>query len=534
MGIPSYFSYIVKNHPEIIKKLLKGQMTINNLYMDCNSIIYDAVRNINFEELTDTATKTIIYRVIQKIEEYISLISPDNVLMIAFDGVAPVAKLEQQRNRRYKSWYQNEISKSIYKKAVGSDPWNTTAITPGTVFMQDLSVGILAHFKDALRYGLNKIIVSTSDEIGEGEHKIFHYIRSNAEEHSDKSTVIYGLDADLIMLSINHLPISEKIYLFRETPEFIKTIDSSLEPNETYLLDIPDLAHIITLNMNNDQELTTEQQKNRVYDYIFMCFFLGNDFMPHFPAVNIRTGGVDKIINAYKATIGGTNENLTDGNTIYWKNVRKFVEFLAAMEDEYFKSEVKLRDKRERSNYPTDTPEQKYVKFDAIPTYERELEKYINPFKDGWRYRYYKCLFKIDIDDDRCKEICINYLQGLEWTMKYYTSGCPDWRWCYKHNYPPLLKDLLRFIPYFDTTFVKPNDNVAVTPLVQLCYVLPRQSLSFLPEKLYSKLKYDYAEFYPTDCEFTWAFCKYFWESHVELPEIEIGELEKYVSEVMA
>ena len=534
MGIPSYFSYIVKNHPEIIKKLLKGQMTINNLYMDCNSIIYDAVRNINFDELTDTATKTIIHRVIQKIEEYISLISPDNVLMVAFDGVAPVAKLEQQRNRRYKSWYQNEISKSIYKKAAGSDPWNTTAITPGTVFMQDLSVGILAHFKDAQRYGLKKIIVSTSDEIGEGEHKIFHYIRSNAEEHSDKSTVIYGLDADLIMLSINHLPISEKIYLFRETPEFIKTIDSSLEPNETYLLDIPELARIITLNMNNDEELTTEQQKNRVYDYIFLCFFLGNDFMPHFPAVNIRTGGVDKLLNAYKATLGGTNENLTDGKTIYWKNVRKFVEFLAAMEDEYFKSEVKLRDKRERNNYPTGTPEQKYAKFDAIPTYERELEKYINPFKDGWRYRYYKCLFKIDIDEDRCKEICINYLQGLEWTMKYYTSGCPDWRWCYKHNYPPLLKDLLRFIPYFDTTFIQPNSHVAVTPLVQLCYVLPRQSLSFLPDKLYNKLKYDYAELYPTDCEFTWAFCKYFWESHVELPEIEIGELEKYVTEVMA
>jgi 5'-3' exoribonuclease 1 len=111
MGIPSYFSYIVKNHPEIIKKLLKGDMTINNLYMDCNSIIYDSVRNINFEELTETASRTIILRVIQKIEEYISLICPDNTVIVAFDGVAPVAKLEQQRNRRYKSWYQNEITK---------------------------------------------------------------------------------------------------------------------------------------------------------------------------------------------------------------------------------------------------------------------------------------------------------------------------------------------------------------------------------------------------------------------------------------
>jgi len=329
------------------------------------------------------------------------------------------------------------------------------------------------------------------------------------------------------------LPISEKIYLFRETPEFIKTIDNSLEPNETYLLDIPDLAHIITLNMNNDVELTTDQQKNRVYDYIFMCFFLGNDFMPHFPAVNIRTGGVDKIINAYKATMGGTNENLTDGKVIYWKNVRKFVEFLAGMEDEYFKNEMKLRDKREKFHHQTNTPEQKYAKFDAIPTYERELEKYINPFKDGWRHRYYKSLFKIDIDEDRCKEICINYMQGLEWTMKYYTVGCPDWRWCYKHNYPPLLQDLIRFIPYFDTEFIQQNTHVAVSPLVQLCYVLPNQSLSFLPEKLFKKLKYDYSDLYPTDCEFTWAFCRYFWESHVELPEIDINELEKIVCDVM-
>jgi 5'-3' exonuclease len=533
MGIPSYFSYIVKNHPEIIKKLLKGDMKNNNLYMDCNSIIYDSVRNINFDEITETASRVIIFKVIQKIEEYISLICPDDTLMIAFDGVAPVAKLEQQRNRRYKSWYQNEISKSIFKKTSGSDPWNTTAITPGTIFMQELNNGILTHFKTESKYNLSKIIISTSDDVGEGEHKIFNYIRTNSAIHKDKTTVIYGLDADLIMLSINHLPICENIYLFRETPEFIKSIDNSLEPNETYLLDIPELSKNITLNMNNDAELSNEQQKNRVYDYIFMCFFLGNDFMPHFPAINIRTGGIDKLINAYKATLGGTNENLTNGKKIFWKNVRKFVEYLAKMEDEYFRNEMKLRDKREKNVYPTETPEQKYAKFDAIPTYERELEKYINPFKDGWRFRYYKCLFKVDIDEARCKEICINYMQGLEWTMKYYTTGCPDWRWCYNHNYPPLLQDLLRYIPYFDTDFIQENKSASVSPIVQLCYVLPNQSLSFLPDKLYKKLKYDYSHLYPTDCEFTWAFCKYFWESHVELPEININELEKFVNEIM-
>ena len=83
MGIPSYFSFIVKNHPNIIKRFTKDTIKINNFYLDSNSIIYDAVRNINFEEDLSQSTNTkIIGRVIQKIEEYISTIKPDNLVMI--------------------------------------------------------------------------------------------------------------------------------------------------------------------------------------------------------------------------------------------------------------------------------------------------------------------------------------------------------------------------------------------------------------------------------------------------------------------
>lgn len=545
MGIPSYFSYIVKNHINIIRKLGKKSMIINNLYMDCNSIIYDAVRTINFANFkVGEYTDAIIRQVTVKIEEYIGLICPDNLIYIAFDGVAPVAKLEQQRSRRYKSWYQSEITKSIFI-ANKATSWNTTAITPGTEFMVELNRRIHDYFSDTSanleKYNVQKIIVSSSDEVGEGEHKIFEYIRllpglvstelsTGRSNELNKTSVIYGLDADLIMLSINHLPINKNIFLFRETPEFIKSIDNSLEPNETYLMDIPLLAEIITLDMNNGVELTTVQQKNRIYDYIFLCFFLGNDFMPHFPALNIRTGGVDKMLGAYKATIGlSVNENLTDGKQIFWKNVRKLVAFLANMEEEYFKNEAKLRDKRERYTLPEETAEQKYMKFEAIPTYERETEKYINPYKVGWQSRYYKSLMNVDRAEIRCKQISLNYLQGLEWTMKYYTSGCPDWRWKYNYNYPPLLQDLLTYIPYFDTVYIKDNGAVAVSPYTQLSYVLPRQSLHFLPEKIYRRLKEDYSHWYPTDCEFVWAYSRYFWESHVELPELDIDEIETVV-----
>ena len=530
MGIPAYFSYIVKNHPNIIKKLSSNTIQVNNLYLDCNSIIYDAVHNIDFTKLVESDIETIIRIVLNKIDEYIIELSPDNNIFIAFDGVAPVAKLEQQRSRRYKSLYQNSILKSIFK-GDKPDPWNTTAITPGTLFMQRLNEKIRQKYKNPSDYNVKQIIISPSDICGEGEHKLFEYIRTFPEAHKNVNTVIYGLDADLIMLSINHLPISSNIFLFRETPHFIKSINAELEPNESYVIDIPELAKIITLDMNNGEKLTTEQQKNRVYDYIFLCFFLGNDFMPHFPSVNIRTGGVDKMLNAYKATIGGTNDNLTNGKKIFWKNVRKLVQHLADIEEDNIKMETKNRDRRSKNHIPEFTPEEKYSKFESIPTYERTIEQFINPYKPNWQLRYYKTLFDIVIDETRRKQICINYLEGLEWTMKYYTSGCSDWRWCYKYDYPPLFCDLIHYIPFFETEFIENKKPAPVTELVQLCYVLPRQSLILLPEKLYNNLITKRLHWYKSDCEFVWAYCRYFWESHVQLPHIDINELEEFVYE---
>jgi 5'-3' exonuclease len=526
MGIPSYFSYIVKNHSNIIRKFDSKSINVNNLYLDCNSIIYDAVRSIDFSNVTESEVDVIIKAVFVKIDEYITLLKPDQNVFIAFDGVAPVAKLDQQRSRRYKSLYQNNISKSIFKDTK-PDPWNTTAITPGTMFMKKLNEKIRKTYNNPSKFNLTNLILSPSDKFGEGEHKLFEYIRAFPEQHIGKNTVIYGLDADLIMLSICHLPITKDIYLFRETPEFIKSINAELEPNESYFMDIPELAKIITQNMNMNNE--DHQYVNRIYDYIFLCFFLGNDFMPHFPSINIRTGGIDKMLNAYKATIGGSNEVLTDGRKINWKNVRKLVQYLADYEEHNFKGEAKLRDRRERTSIIADTPEELFKRFDSLPTQEREIEKYINPYKSNWQKRYYKSLFDIEIDDTRRKQICTNYLEGLEWNMKYYASGCPDWKWCYNYNYPPLLCDLIKFIPYFDVEFIESKKPEPVNELVQLCYVLPKQSLHLLPDKLNKALLREHSNWHKNDCEFIWAYCRYFWESHVLLPHIDINELEQFV-----
>jgi len=540
MGIPAYFSHIVKNHTNIIKNLSLNPIKVDNLYLDCNSIIYDAFYklqneneyykknyiNINNENIANK----IINKTIQNITEYINLIKPNNKVIIAFDGVAPVAKLEQQRSRRFKSVYQNSLTKSILKNDK-PDFWNITAITPGTNFMKQLDEEINTFFNLKKNHNYNmQIIISGSNIPGEGEHKIFEYIRNNPDYHNSTNTFVYGLDADLIMLSLNHLPIAKNIYLFRETPEFIKSIHIDLEPNECYLLDIPELANVITRNMSNDIDVNTEQKNNLIYDYIFLCFFIGNDFMPHFPALNIRTGGIDKVIQAYKETLGSTYSNLTNGKLIYWKNVRKLLEFLSINEEKFIREEHKLRDKKEKHKLPDITPNDKINIFINIPSFERNVEKYINPYKPNWQERYYKSLFNIDINQELCQNICINYLEGLEWTMKYYTSGCPDWRWCYNYNYPPLLQDLIHYLPYYHTQFIKNTTKNPVSVLVQLCYVLPKQSLTLLPLNVYENIIKHKINNYKTECEFSWAYCKYFWECHPNLPHIDIDELENFIT----
>jgi 5'-3' exonuclease len=542
MGIPSYFSYIVKNHSKIIKKYEKNVLKVDNLYLDCNSIIYDVYSKITFDPksngLTETIAITIIRQVIAKIEQYINIVEPQKTVIVAFDGVAPVAKLEQQRQRRYKSWYQNNISKQIFKKttsdtdALVTDAWNTAAITPGTIFMSELNTMVSAHFAS---YKPVNVLVSGSNKAGEGEHKLFDYIRVYPEKHASETTVIYGLDADLIMLSINHLPICPKIYLFRETPHFIQSIDSSLEPDANYFLDIPELANAIIGHMCNDaNNEETIINYNKVYDYIFICFFLGNDFLPHFPALNIRTGGIDKLINAYRATIK-PDENLTDGKTINWANLRKLISFLVKLEEQYIIAEHKTRDYKERNasrvTSSKNPSEDEFKKFENTPQTERDLEKFVNPFKPYWQQRYYKGLLgiKSDITGLLTKDIAVNYLQGLEWTMKYYTTGCADWRWQYKYSYPPLLQDLIKYVPVFPTEFVPLKPFNPVSEIVQLCYVLPKNSLNLLPKNLGQVLQTNYKDWYKDDCNFIWAYCRYFWESHVVMNDIDIGELEHFL-----
>jgi 5'-3' exonuclease len=204
---------------------------------------------------------------------------------------------------------------------------------------------------------------------------------------------------------------------------------------------------------------------------------------------------------------------INNDKNIIWKNVRKLIEPLAKHELDYMQAEHKCRDKQEKNTQTNQTKEKKDLENEilTLPLKDRAVEYFINPFDIGWETRYYNALFDIEhVLPEREKEIANNYLEGLEWTFAYYTTGCLDWRWTYKYSYPPLLKDLKKYVPHFEVNFIKKCKKNPISTLQQLNYVLPED------------MKKDFmkpSEIIKSDREkkIKWAFCKYLWEAHIDL-----------------
>lgn len=537
MGIPSYFSYIIKNYSNIIRSLrhftCNDNLKFRHLYMDCNSIIYDSVHSIekainNGErDISDDFEGEIIDTVVHKIIAYVDFIRPSDTLFIAFDGVAPFAKMEQQRTRRYKSWF---LSKHSFDEIPKKSSWNTSSITPGTEFMNRLSTTVENVFSNAQmekKMKVGHIVVSCSNEPGEGEHKMYQHIRNNSNNTDNIS--IYGLDADLIMLSIFHLKYSKNIYVFRETPDFFKhMIHLESAPNEPHFIDIRQLSVSILCEMN-----CKFSDNNRINDYVFICFFLGNDFLPHFPSMNIRTHGITALLDIYRAFIGNYNDRYFISpatGKIQWKNVGVFIKEIARNEKQFLLNECNVRKKFDKFTFLEKTAEEKENILLNAPIIYRAEEKYICPEEPFWKDRYYDVLFHMEYCPENTEVICRNYFEGLEWVYTYYNSECPNWKWKYNYHYPPLFIDLCKFLPNDCDILIRPDGN-AVSPTVQLCYVMPCSNLYLLPKHIECRMKTDFSHLYPTYYEFKWAFCRYFWESHPVLPDISLKLLEDIVNE---
>jgi 5'-3' exonuclease len=553
MGIPAYMSFIIKNYANIIHSRWNIPSLLNCLYMDCNSIIYDVFNHI-LKEGGDIQEEEIIKDVILKIETYLLLIKPTDVLMIAFDGVAPFSKMEQQRLRRYKAWHSSTFS--LNNDLSSKTTWSTSSITPGTEFMNQLSKKIKSFYEGSeMKYGIRKIIVSGSDEVGEGEQKIFQYIRNHPDDHIEKNVLVYGLDSDLIMLSIFNCNRCKNIYVFREEMEFksVKHVNPK-KPGELLFLDIGRLSESILIEMipptaeslNRTMETKAPSsskmtgntaEKNRLYDYLILCFFLGNDFLPHFPSLNIRTNGIHILIDTYKQVIGKYADRsfVSKDGKIQWKWLKLVIEQIAKNEKQMFLTEYNVRDKMDHYKWPQTTVEEKENVIHNTPVIFRAEEKYICPSEYKWEERYYKILFEKERTQQNIEKISTNFLEGIEWVFKYYTQDCPDWKWKYHYNYPPLMVDLMKYIPEKEIDFISahPTSKIPFTPSLQLSYVLPEKNHYLMGEKKKEFLKKNYLCLFPKELKYQWAFCRYFFESHLLLPEISIGTLEKLERELV-
>ena len=493
MGIPSYFSHIMKTY-SISMKRIPTSRSINYVFLDSNSVIYNVIYRLT---PTDLVSNSIIFREIgRELEEILKQIEPTKMAMICFDGVAPFAKMKQQRERRFRS--------SILRRS-SSSPFDTCSITPGTPFMNDLSSWIKHYFEKTKRDSFSyKVIVSGSDEPGEGEHKIFEYIRNHSVNMQNESVCIHGLDADLIILSLQHQQYVRSLILYRDST----------------CLDIDKLSDCIFHELSYFKTNKHNLKHRIIHDYVLLSFFLGNDFLPHFPCLNIRHKGISHLFHAYYQTISSKGLFLTSANKdILWYNLKQMISFLASMEESYMKEEhqhiLTFKPKRMKEE-------------DRIPY--RHGESFINPYKSEWKIRYYRRLFR----DTYHPNISISYIRGLQWCLHYYNGIIIDPMYCYKYNYAPLFSDIVQHIPERNCSLFPPQEKQPTffSPLEQLSYVLPPSSYSLLPDSIRKKMEQENTcvgsdAYIPLQ----WDYCTYLWEAHPLIPHLSMRKISNIVLE---
>lgn len=587
MGIPYLYFSTLTNFASIFHPLYPyfEDIGFDSLMLDSNSIIYDIVRKINmndYKQYEEIETR-IIDDILQRIHEYISIIRPTKLVYIAFDGVAPYAKMKQQRKRRYKNVYCQETpDDSNINLPPQEQIWNNCFITPGTKFMNKLSDRLYQEFYQSSRkykhckldskcnYKSNaKVIVSASDKPGEGEHKIFQYIRDNSSMFSNHRIALYGLDSDLLMLSLLHCSHCKNIYIFRELPEFdnIKSIlktmpwyNSKLEydsinqhvkrnqiENELLFMDI--LAY-----SNEIKTLFISCPPTIIDDFVFLCFLFGNDFLPSFPSFSLKNNGIQVIIDIYNSILKkNSNTALIELHTkkIQWRTLTTLFRCFSDIEETLLHKQYDVRRKSESIISRLKTREE-IIRH--IPILDQSIEKYINPFEPHWQERYYKSLFNFNetnnnvIKDKQFSyetkpNICEEYIYGLQWVFEYYTNGCNDWKWNYPHHYPPLFEDLVSFSSKSggDLSEIIKQHRTSIEPEIpcdntkQLIYVTPPVFYKqILGDTISNDIQQSYPEMAPffivpynnnllnttNGIKYQWAFCRYFWEAHIILPDM--------------
>jgi 5'-3' exoribonuclease 1 len=259
---------------------------------------------------------------------------------MAIDGVAPRAKLNQQRSRRFRSakdlaeatkdnmaiTFLNGEETGGANNAGGDQQqgaFDSNCITPGTEFMARVSNTIQYFIRKKIKedplWRNLKVIFSGHEVPGEGEHKIMQHIRDMRHQPGYQPNTrhcMYGQDADLIMLGlVSHEP---HFTLLREIVDFsggfnnnkntLKTVQKFTKESDFQLLHLSVLREYLQMEFVYGLDAATYDLEAIIDDFVFMTFLVGNDFLPHMPTLDIGDGAFDLLFNTYKEQRPGWGE----------------------------------------------------------------------------------------------------------------------------------------------------------------------------------------------------------------------------------
>lgn len=501
MGVPGLFGYCLKKFGNrIIIKKLKDK--IDYLFIDGNGFIYNAVEKVIKEtkniENKETLYNLIYNKTLELIIKNVEEVKP-KILYLTFDGVAPMAKINQQRSRRYKTKYEDDYKTSLklkynIKENNYSNIWSNVLITPGTSFMNQLNNFFETKFKELNDKQEITYIYNGSNNVGEGEHKILNYIRQT-KELSNKNIVVHGLDGDLIFL-LMLTEIKEKknntIYILRETKTKENIIRSYLKINDLQNNFINEITEIV--KKDNEQFIFSI---NNLIDFIFIFFFIGNDFLPCQRFIDIYGNGINGIINNYIKCIIKYNGIIKIKNDEIYFDVLSLFYFIQLCTVSEYEEFNRIKENNNKDVYYR-IEKLKRIYNNMSNDYEKELYKFennglnisnyqnFNVSFDDYKFEYYKH-FTTSIDNQKqiIDNMCYDYLNTLKWNIEYYLFGCKDWLLYYPHKISPFFDDIQNFITTnnFIINNCKTVINVPIDSNIQLLLCIPKKYLKlYIPE----------------------------------------------------
>jgi len=560
MGVPGLFASLVKNYNKqdckIIKQTIDNDLP-NHLYLDFNGGIYQVLRDeIKTEE-------TLIIHTIDYLEKLCTIIPNLKFIYIAIDGVCPRAKMEQQRQRRFHSICKKNRSTKINQlfgndldKSSVNTNIDTNMITPGTRFMHQLSIEIKNKIKEEGNtiFKNKKIIFSDSSIPQEGEHKILQHIKEaehlsiNGTEKeqllygSDHNTIIYGLDGDLIYLSLTtHIP---NIYLFREASEYGNL--AVFHSGKPYLfMDMNILQNAIIDYFHKYCGIIDATKINQyIDDYVFLGMILGNDFMPKQYWFSIHEGGYERLLSAYFQIHNHTEQFLV--NVVSMQiNTEMLCDLLFIIKEQEKETIDNLFEKRKKLRIRVKDEmterERQQLLADMYPLQHLYVEKAIEPHKQGWQSRYYKTCFNMDNNNENLEMISQTYLKTLVWNFLYYFDECPSWDWYYPYAYSPTFTDIYNELVKHKNINVTTTSKVfqfgKTSPVNQqtlLFMVLPFASRKFMLNDAKLQLETEKSPmniYFPKQYSLNVAFHRYYYECTPIIYKMDLVKVKHFIKE---